>query len=133
MPDPDELEAKEALIKRLSDEKTAQADLVKKQRDIIAQYLILDIEDYLAEARDRSAEAAEAFDPAKETKRSTVSLSHCLPFHHALDQDELTRPPTHTALQMERSPPRPLRRRLHHENHQTPDALSLGAMGHQPV
>lgn len=79
MPDPDELEAKEALIKRLSDEKKAQADLVKKQRDIIAQYLILDIEDYLAEAREKSAEAAEAFDPTKETKRSTVSLSHCFP------------------------------------------------------
>lgn len=79
----DELVAKDALIKKLTDEKKAQADLIQKQRDIITQYLILDIEDFLAEAREKSdaAAAQEAFDAAaNEPHRSTVrALSLPLP------------------------------------------------------
>ena len=45
----------------LSDEIKAKDALIKKQRDVIAKYLILDIEDFLAEAREKEeAEAAEA-------------------------------------------------------------------------
>ena len=49
----------------LSDEIKAKDALIKKQRDVIAKYLILDIEDFLAEAREKEeAEAAEAYELA---------------------------------------------------------------------
>lgn len=73
-----ELAAKDALIQRLIDEKIAQAELIQKQRDIITQYLILDIEDFLAEAREKAEAVAaqEAFDAAaNEPHRSTVNGS----------------------------------------------------------
>jgi hypothetical protein len=45
----------------LTDEIKAKDALIRKQRDVIAKYLILDIEDFLAEAREKAeAEAAEA-------------------------------------------------------------------------
>jgi hypothetical protein len=48
-----------------SDEIKAKDALIKKQRDVIAKYLILDIEDFLAEAREKEeAEAAEAYELA---------------------------------------------------------------------
>jgi hypothetical protein len=49
----------------VTDEIKAKDALIKKQRDIIAKYLILDIEDFLAEAREKAeAEAAEAYELA---------------------------------------------------------------------
>ncbi|KAL6156197.1 hypothetical protein ACJQWK_10041 [Exserohilum turcicum] len=80
-----ELAAKDALIQRLIDEKIAQAELIQKQRDIITQYLILDIEDFLAEAREKAEAVAaqEAFDAAaNEPHRST--LSKCRYLHLGL-------------------------------------------------
>lgn len=49
----------------LTDEIKAKDALIKKQRDVIAKYLILDIEDFLAEAREKAeAETAEAYELA---------------------------------------------------------------------
>jgi hypothetical protein len=49
----------------LIDEIKAKDDLIKKQCDVIAKYLILDIEDFLAEAREKAeAEAEEAYELA---------------------------------------------------------------------
>ncbi|KAG9196612.1 hypothetical protein G6011_01733 [Alternaria panax] len=49
----------------LLDEIQAKDALIKKQRDVIAKYLILDIEDFLAEAREKeAAEAAAAYELA---------------------------------------------------------------------
>jgi hypothetical protein len=49
----------------LTDEIKAKDALIRKQRDVIAKYLILDIEDFLAEAREKAeAEAAEAYELA---------------------------------------------------------------------
>jgi citrate lyase beta subunit len=57
-----------------TDAMAAKNDLIKKQRDIIAQYLILDIEDFLAEAREKEeAEAEEAALIAKEEEQNKAS------------------------------------------------------------
>jgi hypothetical protein len=59
----------------LADELKAKDALIQKQRDVIAKYLILDIEDFLAEAREKAeAEAAEAYELAlaEESARSRV-------------------------------------------------------------
>jgi hypothetical protein len=59
----------------VTDEMAAKDALIRKQRDVIAKYLILDIEDFLAEAREKAeAEAAEAYEHAlaKEKARGRV-------------------------------------------------------------
>jgi hypothetical protein len=154
----DELAAKDAVIRKLLDEKNAQADLVKKQRDIIAQYLVLDIEDFLAEAREEAAAAA-AEEYGSEANRSTVfyilSLSLSLLPSPSSTQHTYThkqrRPYTkkikhlqtntlppffsslHPVLQMAQNPLRPLRRRLDPQTRTLPAALPVGAMGHKPL
>lgn len=63
----------------VAEELAAKDALIKKQRDVIAKYLILDIEDFLAEAREKAeAETAEAYERAlaEEKARGRVCRAH---------------------------------------------------------
>ncbi|KAI4951404.1 hypothetical protein J4E91_004114 [Alternaria rosae] len=60
----------------VTEELAAKDALIKKQRDVIAKYLILDIEDFLAEAREKAeAETAEAYERALAEEKARGRLA----------------------------------------------------------